>query len=46
MKNKLLYIHTLGCQMNVHDSEQMAALLADCGYKITANVKLADLVLL
>ncbi|MEQ8162066.1 MAG: tRNA (N6-isopentenyl adenosine(37)-C2)-methylthiotransferase MiaB [Smithellaceae bacterium] len=46
MKNKLLYIHTLGCQMNVHDSEQMAALLADCGYKTTDNVKLADLVLL
>ena len=32
--------------MNVHDSEQMAALLADCGYKTTDNVKLADLVLL
>ncbi len=32
MKNKYLYIETFGCQMNVHDSEQMAALLADSGY--------------
>ena len=27
MKNKYLYIQTFGCQMNVHDSEQMVALL-------------------
>jgi tRNA-2-methylthio-N6-dimethylallyladenosine synthase len=46
MKNKLLYIQTFGCQMNVHDSEQMAALLADCGYKTTDNLKLADVILL
>ena len=46
MKNKYLYIQTFGCQMNVHDSEQMAALLADIGYKTTNNVKLADLILL
>ena len=32
--------------MNVHDSEQMAALLADIGYKTTDNKKLADLILL
>ena len=32
--------------MNVHDSEQMAALLAQCGYKMTDNLKLADLILL
>lgn len=46
MQNKYLYIQTFGCQMNVHDSEQMAALLADTGYKTTDNVKLADLILL
>jgi tRNA-2-methylthio-N6-dimethylallyladenosine synthase len=46
MKNKYLYIQTFGCQMNVHDSEQMAALLADKGYKLTDNMKLADLILL
>ena len=45
MKNKFLYIQTFGCQMNVHDSEQMVALLADNGYKLTDNVKLADLIL-
>ena len=32
--------------MNVHDSEQMAALLAQGGYRITDNLKLADLILL
>ncbi len=32
--------------MNVHDSEQIAALLADCGYKTTDNVNLADLILI
>lgn len=46
MKNKYLYIQTFGCQMNVHDSEQMAALLAEVGYKTTDNLKLADLILL
>lgn len=46
MKNNLLYIQTFGCQMNVHDSEQMATLLAGEGYTMTDNVKLADLVLL
>jgi len=45
MKNKYLYIQTFGCQMNVHDSEQMVALLSDNGYKLTDNVKLADLIL-
>jgi len=46
IKNKYLYIQTFGCQMNVHDSEQMAALLAGNGYKLTDNIKLADLILL
>lgn len=46
MKNKYLYIQTFGCQMNVHDSEQMAELLASDGYKLTDNVKSADLILL
>ncbi len=46
MKNKHFYIQTFGCQMNVHDSEQMEILLSDVGYKLTDNVKIADLVLL
>ena len=32
--------------MNVHDSEQMAALLADIGYITTDNKRLADVILL
>ncbi len=46
MKNKLLYIQTFGCQMNVHDSEQMATLLVSEGYETTNDVKLADLILI
>ena len=46
MKNKNLYIQTFGCQMNVHDSEQMAELLSGAGYKLTDNMKLADLIIL
>jgi tRNA-2-methylthio-N6-dimethylallyladenosine synthase len=46
MKNKYLYIETFGCQMNVHDSEQMAVLLADMGYELTENSQEADLILL
>ena len=32
--------------MNVHDSEQMAELLSEAGYKLTDNMKLADLIIL
>ncbi len=46
MKNKYLYIETFGCQMNVHDSEQMAVLLADIGYKLTEDSQKADLILI
>lgn len=46
MKNKYLYIETFGCQMNVHDSEQMAVLLADMGYKLTDDAQKADLILI
>jgi tRNA-2-methylthio-N6-dimethylallyladenosine synthase len=46
MKNKYLYIETFGCQMNVHDSEQMAVLLADIGYKLTDDSTKADLILI
>ncbi len=46
MKQKYLYIETFGCQMNVHDSEQMAVLLADMGYRLTEASDQADLILL
>jgi len=44
--NKNLFIQTFGCQMNVHDSEQMAVLLSKVGYNITNNIKTADLIIL
>ncbi len=28
----VFYVHTLGCQMNVHDSERIAGVLEDSGY--------------
>ena len=29
------YIHTIGCQMNVYDSEKLAAILASYGFEKT-----------
>ncbi|PKN10718.1 MAG: tRNA (N6-isopentenyl adenosine(37)-C2)-methylthiotransferase MiaB [Deltaproteobacteria bacterium HGW-Deltaproteobacteria-7] len=46
MKNKYLYIETFGCQMNVHDSEQMAVLMKDMGYQLTDDSHRADLILI
>jgi len=46
MNNKYLYIETFGCQMNVHDSEQMAVLLADIGYRLTDDPAKAELILI
>ncbi len=46
MDKKNLYISTIGCQMNVHDSEQMAALMEKEGYVCTDDVGQADLILL
>lgn len=44
MEKKRLYIRTFGCQMNVHDSEQLAALLAREGYESTGRPEEADLI--
>lgn len=46
MKNKYLYIETFGCQMNVHDSGQMAVLLRDLGYEPTDDSAKADCILI
>lgn len=43
---KKLYIETYGCQMNVADSEVVAAVLASDGYELTENLNEADAVLL
>jgi tRNA-2-methylthio-N6-dimethylallyladenosine synthase len=42
---KYLYIQTFGCQMNIHDSEQMAELLKGEKYQQTDDIKKADLVI-
>ena len=46
MEKKYLYIKTFGCQMNVHDSEQIAALLKGSGYEMTDDFRKADLVII
>src|SRR5687767_10955321 len=40
------FIETYGCQMNVHDSERMAGLLEQAGYKATADASHADVVVI
>ncbi len=44
MVTKNLYIHTIGCQMNVYDSERMEILLAPLNYRPTAKIGSADLI--
>jgi tRNA-2-methylthio-N6-dimethylallyladenosine synthase len=44
-ETKKLYIHTFGCQMNVQDSEKMAALLVNAGYETTKDPEKADLII-
>ncbi|MBP1807314.1 tRNA (N6-isopentenyl adenosine(37)-C2)-methylthiotransferase MiaB [Rubellimicrobium aerolatum] len=43
---KKLFVKTYGCQMNVHDGERMAELLAGQGYEQTDKAEEADIVLL
>jgi tRNA-2-methylthio-N6-dimethylallyladenosine synthase len=46
MGKKYLYIETFGCQMNVHDSRQMAVLMEAEGYELTCDARQADLILM
>ncbi len=46
MSARNLYIHTIGCQMNVYDSERIVRLLGPLGYVKTDSVKTADLIIL
>jgi tRNA-2-methylthio-N6-dimethylallyladenosine synthase len=43
---KRVFIKTWGCQMNEHDAERMAGLVAPMGYALTADPENADLILL
>ena len=45
-KNKKYFIRTYGCQMNVHDSEEIRALLEKIGFEESINMEEADLILL
>jgi len=42
---KKLYIETVGCQMNVLDSELVVARLRDDGYELTTDIEQADAIL-
>lgn len=46
MKTKRLYIHTMGCQMNVYDSGQIQNRLATMGYVPTQDLETADAIIL
>ena len=46
MNAKKLHINTIGCQMNVYDSEQIAGHLALLGYQQTALPEAADLIII
>ncbi|MDX9775416.1 MAG: tRNA (N6-isopentenyl adenosine(37)-C2)-methylthiotransferase MiaB, partial [Petrimonas sp.] len=41
-KEKRLFIETYGCQMNVADSEVVAAIMEMDGYSVTEDEKAAD----
>lgn len=43
---KKYYIKTFGCQMNVYDSQRIAAILEQLGFKPAATVPQADIVIL
>ena len=45
MEPKYLYLNTIGCQMNVYDTERMAAGLSAIGYVQTFSADTADLVI-
>ncbi len=45
METKKLYINTIGCQMNVYDSEQITQRLRAIGYEPVSKVESADLVI-
>lgn len=45
MKNQKLYINTIGCQMNVYDSDRIARALEPGGYRQTDTLEEADLVI-
>lgn len=45
-ENKKYYILTYGCQMNVHDSENIAAIMEDMQYRKTDDMQDADIIVI
>lgn len=45
-KDKKYFIRTYGCQMNVHDSEEIKGILENLGFKETEKIENADIVVL
>lgn len=45
-KNKKYYIKTYGCQMNVHDSENIKAILEDMSFNEASEMEDADIIIL
>ena len=43
---KKYYIHTFGCQMNVHDSEKIAGILSESDYGPADSIEEADVIVL
>jgi tRNA-2-methylthio-N6-dimethylallyladenosine synthase len=44
--NKKYFIKTMGCQMNVHDSEKIAGIFSELGYQQAAGFKESDVIVL
>ena len=45
-KGKTYHILTYGCQMNVHDSELIAAIMENMEYRYEADMDKADIIIL
>jgi tRNA-2-methylthio-N6-dimethylallyladenosine synthase len=46
LEKKRIFIQTFGCQMNVHDSEKIMALMTGSGYESCDDVTKADLIII
>jgi len=42
--SRYAFIYTIGCQMNVYDSEKLASILISCGFEKTDDMDKADVV--
>ena len=42
---KTYFIHTYGCQMNIHESEKLAGILESLGYVLAESESVADVIL-